>query len=136
MAYLIDSSVVIDFERQETSISEFRSRLGNAPMALASITVSELLVGSLRSTVLAHRLRRQAFIESYLTSVLVLPFDLSVARRHAALTVELTTLGQMIAPHDLIIAATAIHHGLTLVTRDLRHFSRVTGLLLANHGGE
>jgi predicted nucleic acid-binding protein len=31
---------------------------------------------------------------------------------------------------DLLIAATAVHHGLTLVTRNLRHFQRIPNLQL------
>ncbi len=38
--------------------------------------------------------------------------------------------GNVIPDLDLLVAATALHHGLTLLTRNLRHFSRVPGLRL------
>lgn len=37
---------------------------------------------------------------------------------------------QMIGENDLKIAATALHHKLTVVTRNVRHFSRVPGLIV------
>ena len=37
-------------------------------------------------------------------------------------------MGKPIGPHDALIAATALAHGATLVTRNLREFRRVKGL--------
>jgi tRNA(fMet)-specific endonuclease VapC len=40
--------------------------------------------------------------------------------------------GLPIGPLDVLIAGTALAHGATLVTRNLREFSRVEGLKLEN----
>ena len=52
----------------------------------------------------------------------VLPVDLATARRWGQLSADLGHDGA-----DLLIAATALEHGLTVVTRNLRHF-RPTGV--------
>jgi tRNA(fMet)-specific endonuclease VapC len=44
------------------------------------------------------------------------------------LRASLSAAGRPIGPNDLLIAATALAHNLTLVTHDLREFSRITGL--------
>jgi tRNA(fMet)-specific endonuclease VapC len=43
---------------------------------------------------------------------------------------DLRRSGQLIADLDLLIAATALHHDLTLLTRNVRHFARIPGLRL------
>ena len=58
----------------------------------------------------------------------VLPFDLTVARYHAALWAALAEKGALIGAHDLLIAATALAHGHSVATRDQRSFHRVPGL--------
>jgi predicted nucleic acid-binding protein len=50
------------------------------------------------------------------------------ARVHAAIHAELASKGQLIGAHDLIIAATARHHDLSILTDNVDEFSRVTGL--------
>lgn len=57
-----------------------------------------------------------------------IPITESVARLHAAIWAQLEAAGEIIAAHDLWIAATSLTHGLTLVTRNVRDFERVPGL--------
>lgn len=48
----------------------------------------------------------------------------------ADLWVGLKRTGRLIGDNDIIIAATALHHGLILVTRNVAHFGRIAGLTL------
>ncbi|MEE8410190.1 MAG: PIN domain-containing protein [Myxococcota bacterium] len=58
----------------------------------------------------------------------MLPYDTSTAKIYGRVRAELEATGQGLADADLQIAATALHHGLHLVTGNLRHFDRVPGL--------
>lgn len=58
----------------------------------------------------------------------VIPVDRSVADRFAMVRAELRASGMLIPDMDLLIAATALTHDLTLVTGNMRHFDRVPGL--------
>ena len=51
-------------------------------------------------------------------------------RRDGAIRAQLAKRGTPIGANDLLIAATALAHDLTLVTHNLEEFSRVVGLLL------
>lgn len=62
---------------------------------------------------------------------LYLPFDLGVARAHAALWADLARAGAQIGAHDLLIAATALTHRLAVATRNVREFERIEGLQVA-----
>ena len=55
---------------------------------------------------------------------------MDVARVHARLHAELSRKGDLIGAHDLIIAATAIHHNFALLTDNVAEFRRVDGLSL------
>jgi tRNA(fMet)-specific endonuclease VapC len=54
----------------------------------------------------------------------------AVARVYGQIHAGLAAAGQTLADADLQIAATAIHHGLEMVTGNLRHFERIPGLRL------
>jgi len=45
---------------------------------------------------------------------------------------NLTACAEAIGPHDILIAATVIRHQATLVTRNVREFSRMSGLQWLN----
>lgn len=128
MTLLIDSSVFIALERRRVTLDALVHVAPDEPVALASITASELLAGVYRADSLARRVQREAFVEAILERVPVLPFDLLVARIHAQLWAELTTSGQLIGAHDLLIGATALAHGYSVLTDNLRDFRRVPGL--------
>ena len=48
---------------------------------------------------------------------------------------ELAAVGEMIAPHNLWLAATSLAHGFTMITAPLREFARVPGLEVEVWGG-
>lgn len=130
MARLIDSSVVIELERRGHPLDALPLDVLGESAALAAITASELLVGVHRATVGDRRRRRQAFIEGGLNRIAVLPFDLEVARTNAHLAADLMAAGAIIGANDLLIAATALAHGPTVLTHNLRDFERVPGLVV------
>jgi tRNA(fMet)-specific endonuclease VapC len=63
--------------------------------------------------------------QQVLPRLTVLPFDLNCARVYAKVRAELSFRGQNVDDADLMIAATALHHNLCVVTANRRHFDRV-----------
>ena len=128
MGQLIDSSVIMDFERRGHRIDVLKAAVRDDPAAIATITASELLLGVHRADTSERGQLRRLFVEDVFEWALLVPFDLRVARTHGRLWAELATSGQLIGAHDLIIAATALAHGHSLLTHNLREFERVPGL--------
>lgn len=128
MALIVDSSVFIALERHRQRLDTLEQAVSGEPLALAAITVSELLAGVHRADSTERRLRRQALVETIIEWVPVLPFDLIAARTHAVLWAHLTETGSLIGAHDLLIAATAVAHDYAVLTDNLRDFNRVPGL--------
>lgn len=130
MGTLIDSSALIAAERGGGDLTALLAPLAQESVAIAAITASELLHGVLRASSELRRSRRERFVEEVLSSVPVLAFDLEVARLYSRLWVDLQAAGTPIGAQDLMIAATALSHGLRLLTHNVRHFERIEGLEL------
>ena len=75
---------------------------------------------------------RLAALAQLLQPLKSLSFDQGCAVHAARIRAELEALGTPIGPHDPLIAATALRHRATLVTRNVREFSRVAGLQWVN----
>jgi tRNA(fMet)-specific endonuclease VapC len=125
MAVLIDTSILIDAERRGERLER---ALGNEERAISVVTASELLHGVHRAGDEGVRVRRQVFVEHILGALDPLPITTKVARSHARLWAHLEQTGQLIGAHDLWIAATALAHGMSIATDNVRHFERVPGL--------
>ena len=128
MATLIDSSVVIAAERGDLDLAALVGRDPQEEFALSAIGASELFHGLHRARTEAQRLRREAFLNFTLDQMPVLPFDLEVARVHAALWARLARAGSQVGERDLMIAATALARGYRVATLDTRGFPRIPGL--------
>ena len=127
MGTVIDSSVLIAAERGQIDLDTLLSKHGEEEVALASITASELLHGVHRLAGV-RRARSELFVEQLLGRLPVIPFDVEIARVHAALSADLQSRGRAIGAHDLLIAATAVYLDFAVATRDLRSFPRINGL--------
>jgi len=130
MGLILDTSVLIAAERARLDLPRLFAAHAEEPFALAAITASELLHGVERAESGPRRRERSAFVEAVLAELDVIDFDLLVARRHADLWAELERLGERIGPHDLQIAATALHLNYGLVTLNPAEFRQVPGLRL------
>jgi predicted nucleic acid-binding protein len=123
MGVLIDTSVLVAIERGVLALEA----LPKEDAGISVITVSELLHGVHRATG-ANRLRRRAMVDAVLARFLAFDVSSLVARVHAEIWSELERTGTRIGGHDLWIGATAITHGLGVVTLDARDFMRIPGL--------
>jgi len=130
MALLIDTTVLIGLERRGGKLDELVTGMPDEQFALATITASEILVGIYRTDSAQRRVSRERWVEDALGRLPVLPFDLTVARLHAKLWAELSAGGTMIGLHDIQVAATALTHGYSVLTENVREFGRVPGLVV------
>lgn len=96
---------------------------------MSAVTASELLVSVEQANSPERRALRGAFVENLLAAVPVLDFSASVARAHARMMAALpknVTAGA----HGALIAATAIHHGYAVLTRNVADFTLFAGLTI------
>lgn len=126
MGLVIDTDVWVLAEKSAQSLDLGRwAQYGGAYMS--AITASELLVGVERANTAQRRAQRGAFVESLLSSVPVLEFSMPVVRTHARMVAALSK-NVTAGAHDALIAATALHHGYALLTRNVADFKIFAGL--------
>jgi len=130
---MVDTNVFIRFEKSGKPI-DFSSWESSQKVYISAVIVSELLMGVHRANTEDRRQRRSAFVETVISGVGVLDFTVPAARVHAEIHAELAKKGQMIGAHDLIIAATARCHDLSVLTDNVQEFSRVPGLRVIPFG--
>jgi tRNA(fMet)-specific endonuclease VapC len=94
--------------------------------------VAELLYGAYRSARPGQTLSQ---VQTFCGPFLSLPFDDRAAAEYARIRAHLASLGNVIGPNDLMIAAIALAHGLTLVTHNVAEFRRVPGLTVEDWQG-
>ena len=135
-AYLLDTNIVSDLVcRPAGRIRDCIAERGEAQVCTSIIVAAELRFGAAKRG--SKRLITQ--LETVLAALDVLPFDEPADRRYGEIRAVLERVGTPIGANDLLIAAHALSHGLTLVTANEDEFRRVPGLVVENwlnHGGE
>jgi len=122
--YLLDTNQVVYYLRQETRvIDDLQSRRGEG-LAVSIISVAELYEGIFRAT---NPEEAERALKDFLSEVTVLSIDEEVARIFGQERARLRQVGMPMSDLDLLIAATALRHDLTLLTAD-RDFERVENL--------
>lgn len=106
-------------------------RWNEAESATSSVVIAELEYGIRLMPTGKRRQRMEEWLEGILGYVRIIPFDVAEAREWSRLMAQLTKAGRRLPVKDSMIAATALAHGLTVVTRNVRDFER-TGVKLVN----
>ena len=129
MPYLIDSDWMVDRLDEVPEAVTFLDAIAADGIAISIITYLELDEGVLRSE---DPQASEQKLNAVLDGIPLIPLSRSVARRCASMRHTLRQAGKRVNSRalDLIIAATAIEHGLTLVTRNIDDFADLEELSL------
>ena len=127
MSYLIDTDFVADWLNNRPEAVSLLPTLEPEGLAISLITYGEVYDGIYYGR--DPRAAEQAFLR-FLRGVTVLPLTRTIMKRFARIRGQLRRQGLTIQDPDLLIAATALTHDMTLLTRNLRHFQRVPGLTI------
>ncbi|CAN5697525.1 type II toxin-antitoxin system VapC family toxin [soil metagenome] len=124
MSYLLDTDTVSAYLRRPGSLSH-RFNQYSGRMAVSTMTLAELFAWAYGKPDPSATLEA---IRELQTLLKVLDFEPASSETYGRLRVELRRRGQNVAPPDLIISATALTHGLTVVTHNTAHFAKIPGL--------
>lgn len=125
--YVLDTDVVLDHLNGIQSATDCIDSLPEGEVALSVITFGEVLEGALGGRGPAAAV---AGVDLFRENKTLLDVTVDIARIFAQLRCDLRQRGRLIPDSDLLIAATALHHDATLVTRNTRHFERIPDLTL------
>jgi tRNA(fMet)-specific endonuclease VapC len=126
MAYLLDSDIVIDHLVDDPEAVRLVARLAPSGLSMSAVSYMEAFQGVGRDKDPAAM---AAALQTLVATVPVLPFATREARRCAGIRETLRARGRRVTSRalDLMIAATAIEHGLILITRNTRDYRDLPG---------
>jgi tRNA(fMet)-specific endonuclease VapC len=123
--YLLDTNIVIALFADETAVKDNLAKAEE--VFIPSIAIGELCYGAHKSVRARENLAR---IDNFATSNVVLGCDTETARYYGEIKNALRLKGHPVPENDIWIAAIAIQHDSTLVSRDA-HFSEIENLKVA-----
>ena len=130
--YLLDTNILSELVRKHPNphlIKRLRSQLPDT-LFTSCICVMEFRIGSaLREDFVVFW---QKIYEEILSTVGIIPIGMDEAVAAGDILANLRKTGKILGIEDVLIAASAITHGYTVVTANVRHFSRIKGLTVEN----
>lgn len=126
MKYLLDTNICSAHMRRPAQLAHrFVQYLDH--LAVPTIVLAELYTGAYKHPATGRLL---GLIEELLEEVDVLDFDAACAQQFGRLRGDSLRAGSPFSSVDLMIAAVAIEHDLTLVTHNTRDFENIPGVRL------
>ena len=121
-SYLLDTNIVIALFANEKLVMDELVKIEE--VFIPSIVIGELCYGAYKSTRVEENLER---IDDFSANNIVLGCDAETARRYGEVKNALREKGRPVPENDIWIAAIALQHDSTLVSRDA-HFSEIEDL--------
>lgn len=128
MGVVIDSNCLIDLERELARGSLSPEMLPPDPV-VSFVTIGELWVGTELADA-RHREARERFVLTLMENAELVPFAAAEARSYGRIAAHLRKTGLTIGERDMLIAASALANGHSVMTANVGEFSRVPGLLV------
>jgi predicted nucleic acid-binding protein len=133
--FLLDTNCVSELVSPQPalSVTEWMDSTDENLLYLSALTIGEIRKGVAGLANGKRKTRLEAWLEFELPARFagrVVPIDSMIADRWGMLAADMKRLGKALSVIDGLIAATAIHHNLTIVSRNLRDFSGTRAKLL------
>ena len=132
MGVVIDSSVIIALERSGSTVVDVLTQVaavaGDQRAFLSAIGLTELVHGIHRSPTQAMFDRRMAFLKDLILDIEVISYSKETALLAGEIDSEQRIKGFTIPFADLLIGATAVEVGYSVLTSNIRHFNLIPGL--------
>lgn len=126
--YLVDTNILIPFFQGRYNVRDNMLKHDVAELGISEITLAELTYGAYHSS----------NFEKHINEVYLVRDSFSVFRikdcfdEYGSIRDCLTRQGITVENFDLLIAATAVHYNLILVTENIKHFNNIPNLKLEN----
>lgn len=130
MKYLLDTNMCIYIiKKKPPQVFDKFKILNPADVGISSITLAELEYGVYKSQ---KQQQNQLALNQFLLPLEIIAFDEKSTEIYGKIRTELEKKGKIIGAMDLLIASQALALDLTLVTNNIKEYSRITNLKIEN----
>ena len=122
--YILDTDTWIEYFRHRGGVDKHIAETPVEQIFASEVSIAELTYGALHSKAVEKHLKEPEEIGETFT---VLPLG-DWMRDYAEIRQALTSQGIVVGDFDILIAVTARHFDLTVVTHNIKHFNRIEGI--------
>jgi len=127
--FLLDTDICIFIMKGNAKTLEYLSRTPRESLFVSSVSIYELFTGVAKCS--RPSIEREK-VEKLISCLQVISFKNDSAKLAAVIRANLESRGEMIGPYDVLIAAQSVARSLSVVTRNVREFSRVEKLKIVD----
>lgn len=130
--FLLDTCTWIEYFHERNGVPEHARSVGRSNLCASEVTLAELTYGAINSGDFERHIKEPQILRRD-----VMIYDISevfeeYGQIRCALKKIRKDLDREVGQFDLLIGATALHYGLTVVTDNLKHFSLMPGVKCVN----
>ena len=130
MRYMLDTNICIYvIKHKPITVFQKLQNINPEDVCISSVTYAELVHGVEKSAAVE---KNRLALSMLLANMEILDFDVDAADCYGKIRAALEKKGTPIGPLDMMIAAHAQSLGYTVVTNNVKEFSRVSALQIEN----
>jgi len=130
MRYMLDTNICIyAIKHKPEKVFQKLQEVEPEDVCVSSVTYAELVHGVEKSAAVE---KNRLALSMLLANIEILDFDVDAADCYGKIRADLEKKGTPIGPLDMMIAGHALSRGYTVVTNNVKEFSRVSNLKIEN----
>ena len=130
--YILDTCTWIEFFHERSSVKEKVDEMDPDQIFASEITLAELTYGAINSSDYERHIKESQWLRQYITVYPISDVFEEYGQIRCALKRIKKDMDQKVGQFDMLIGATALHYGLTVVTDNVKDFSLMPGVKCVN----
>jgi tRNA(fMet)-specific endonuclease VapC len=130
--YILDTCTWIEFFHERNGVKEHVDGMDPDQIFASEITLAELTYGAINSGDYERHIKEPQWLRQYITVFPISDVFEEYGQIRCALKKIKKDIDQKIGQFDMLIGATALHYGLTVVTDNIKDFSLMPGVKCVN----
>jgi tRNA(fMet)-specific endonuclease VapC len=122
---ILDTDILVSILRGKKDAEDILDYLNGEDIAISAITAFELYYGAFKSERMSENIRE---VDGLLSSYPIINFDKNASKEAGKIYTKLENAGKDIGIRDVIIGAICRANDASLITRNVKHYSRIEGL--------
>lgn len=126
--FILDTNTWIEFFHKRHGVADHINVLPTTSLAASEVTIAELIFGAVNSSDYQRHIKEPQWLQE---TIQIYPIS-EVLNDYAEIRYELKKMKLVVEDFDILIGATALHYGLTVVTDNVKHFEPMPGIKVVN----